>query len=188
MLLTVKAKLQPSGEQRTKLHTTMQTFNAACTDISKIAYETKTYNKYKLQHTLYHRIREQYRIPAQLAIRAISKVVESYRTERRHLHTFNPQGAVVYDERIMGFKGLDRVSLTTLEGRAVAPILVGGYAKLDQRRIRGQADLIYVKGEFYLCVAVETPKETPLKPDGVLGVDFGIVNIASTSDGVSYSG
>jgi IS605 OrfB family transposase len=188
MLLTVKAKLQPSREQRTKLHTTMQTFNAACTDISKNAYETKTYNKYKLQRTLYYRIREQYRLPAQLAIRAISKVVESYRTERRHLHTFNPHGAIVYDQRLLSFKGLDKVSLATLEGRAVAPILVGGYAKLEQRRIRGQADLLYVKGEFYICVAVEASEEPQLTPEGYLGVDLGVVNIAATSDGVAYSG
>jgi len=166
----------------------MEAFNAACNDISKNAYESKTFNQYKLHHRLYHRIREQYKLPAQLTVRAVSKVINSYKTEREHIHLFNPHGAIVYDERIMGFKGLERVSLSTLEGRVAVSMLVGGYAKLDQRRIRGQADLLYIKDEFYLCLVVEQPEELPLTPVGYLGVDLGIVNLATTSDGVRYQG
>jgi predicted transposase len=72
MLLTLKVKLQPTIEQRLKLLRTMGAFNAACDDISKYAYESKTFSKYKLQHQLYYRIREQYKLPAQLAVRSIS--------------------------------------------------------------------------------------------------------------------
>jgi predicted transposase len=42
MLLTINAKLQPTEEQRQKLLNTMKTFNAACDDISRDAYESKT--------------------------------------------------------------------------------------------------------------------------------------------------
>ncbi len=188
MLLTLKVKLQPTQEQRQKLLRTMETFNTTCNDISKIAYESKTFNKYRLQHQHYYRIREQYKLPAQLAIRAISKIIESYKVERRHYHAFTPHGAIVYDQRIMSFKGLAKVSLATLEGRETLPILTGSYARLDQRIIRGQADLLYIKGEFYLCLVVEQPEEPPLTPEGYLGVDLGIVKLATTSDGVSYSG
>src|SRR4030042_6833286 len=104
------------------------------------------------------------------------------------LHLFNSHGAIVYDERIMRLHGIDEVSLITLEGRVVVPLLVGCYAKLDQRRIRGQEDLLYVKDEFYLCLVFEQPEEPPLAPVGILGGDFGIVNIATTSDGVTYQG
>jgi IS605 OrfB family transposase len=88
----------------------------------------------------------------------------------------------------MSFKGFEKVSLSTLEGRVVVPLLAGGYAKLDQLRIQGQADLLIIKGEFYLCLVVEQPEEPPLTPEGYLGVDLGIVKLATTSDGVSYSG
>jgi IS605 OrfB family transposase len=188
MLLTLKVKLQPTQEQRQKLLRTMETFNQACDDISKNAYESKTFNKYRLQHQLYYRIREQYKLPAQLAIRAISKVIESYKVERRHYHAFDPHGAIVYDQRIMSFKGLAKVSLASLEGRETIPILIGFNAKLDQRRIRGQADLLFINDVFYLCLVVEQPEEPPLTPVGILGVDFGLVNLATTSDGVYYSG
>jgi IS605 OrfB family transposase len=186
MLLTLKIKLQPTEEQRQKLLKTMETFNRACDTISKIAYESNTYNQYRLHHRLYYRIREQHQLPAQLTVRAIGKVVDSYKNERRRLHLFKPHGAITYDERIMRLHGLDEVSLSTLESRVVVP-MQGDYAKLDQRRICGQADL-YINDKFYLCLVVEQPEEPPLSPEGILGVDFGIVNIATTSDGVSYSG
>jgi predicted transposase len=97
MLLTLKVKLNPTDEQRRNLLNTMETFNAACDTISREAYSSKTFNKIKLQHLLYYRVRERSKLPAQLAIRAISKVVESYRTERRRRHLFDPHGAIVYD-------------------------------------------------------------------------------------------
>ena len=114
----------------------METFNAACDTISREAYSSKTYNKYKLQQRLYRRIREQYMLPAQLTIRAISKVVESYRVERRRLHIFDPHGAIVYDQRIMSFKGLDKVSLVTVDGRETLPILTGSYASAREQQRR----------------------------------------------------
>jgi predicted transposase len=57
MLLTLKVKLQPTEEHRQKLLKTMETFNRACDEISKIAYESKSFNRYRLHHRLYHRIR-----------------------------------------------------------------------------------------------------------------------------------
>jgi IS605 OrfB family transposase len=188
MLLILKAKLKSTMEQRIKLLRTMESFNAACYYISKEAYESRTFNKYKLQRQLYYQARERYRLTAQLAIRAIGKVVESYKVERQHPHAFDPHGAIVYDQRIMSLYGLERVSLATIEGRVIIPLLVGTYGKLEQRRVRGQADLFYIRGEFYLCLVVEQPEEPPLTPVGYLGVDLGLVNLATTSDGVSYSG
>ena len=187
MLLTLKAKLYPTVEQKMKLVDTMEQFNNACDTISKIAFENKCYNKFKLQKICYYEIRERFGLPAQLAIRAISKVVESYKVDKKCLHLFDKHGAVVYDQRVLAFKGLDKASITTIYGRVVVPLVYGSYTKLEESRIKGQADLIYVKGELYLCIVVDVPEETPLTPEGVLGVDMGVVNIATTSDGVIYS-
>ncbi len=68
------------------------------------------------------------------------------------------------------------------------PIVVGEYAKLEQRRLRGQADLIYQSGKFYLRAVVDVPEDTPFNAIGCVGVDMGIVNIATTSDGIHFSG
>ena len=133
----------------------MKTFNAACDTISREAYTSNTFNQYRLHHRIYHRVREQYKLPAQLVIRAISKVVESYKLDRRHLHVYRAYWAVVYDQRIMRFKGLDKISVTTAWGRETIPLMVGDYARLSKRELRGQADLVYVR-EFYLCLVLSS--------------------------------
>lgn len=43
-------------------------------------------------------------------------------------------------------------------------------------------------GVFYLLVIIDLPTPPPIEPEGVLGVDLGIVEIATDSEGNSYSG
>lgn len=163
VLLTVKAKLNPTDEQRQALLTTMERFNEACNYVSSISYQDGVFGKRTLQKQHYRYIRDTYDLSAQLAVRAIAKVSESYRGKghRQELHIFKQHSAVVYDQRILSFKSLDSVSILTLEGRQLIPFSIGAYAQLEQRRIRGQADLILQKGTFYLCVVVEVEEDTP---------------------------
>jgi putative transposase len=62
----------------------------------------------------------------------------------------------------------------------------------EQRRLlalpRGQSDLIYRDGSFYLHVTVEAPEAAAALPTDLLGVDLGIANIAFDSDGNRHSG
>ncbi len=51
-----------------------------------------------------------------------------------------------------------------------------------------QADLLYKKGDFYLMLTIDMPEPEPIETTGFLGVDLGIVNLATTSDGKTYSG
>lgn len=188
MKLTVKVKLLPTPEQKTSLVKTIEVFNEACNYISQIAFEKKTFGQVGLHKLVYYAVREKFKLSAQMTVRAIGKVSESYRAEKKTLHTFKKYSALVYDQRILSFKGLDTVSILSLDGRFKIPIVFGAYAKLEQRKVRGQADLIYHKGNLFLCLVVELPDGTPIDPKGFLGVDMGIVNIASTSEGNSFSG
>jgi len=47
MISTLKVKLQPTKTQKGKLLKTMETFNAACDDISKETCELRAFNNYK---------------------------------------------------------------------------------------------------------------------------------------------
>jgi len=188
MKLTVKVKLLPTQEQKDSLVKTIEVFNEACNYISQIAFEKKTFGQVGLHHLCYREVRNKYKLSAQLTVRAIGKVSESYRAERKTLHIFKKHSALVYDQRILSFKGLDTVSILSLDGRFKIPIVFGKYAKLDQRRVRGQADLIYKKNNLFLYLCVELPDGIPIDPKGTLGVDFGIVNLATTSDGKTFSG
>jgi putative transposase len=101
---------------------------------------------------------------------------------------FRPEGAIVYDSRILSFVGLEAVSLMTLEGRIKVPMILGAHQKARIDQIRGQADLVYRNGTFYLYATLEVPEGDPIESDGFFGVDLGIVNIAVDSDGTVYSG
>ena len=188
MKLTVKVKLLPTPEQEASLVKTIEVFNEACNYISQIAFEKKTFGQVGLHKLVYYPVREKFKLSAQLTVRAIGKVSESYRIEKKTLHIFKKHSALVYDQRILSFKGLDTVSILSLDGRYKIPIVFGEYAKLEQRKVRGQADLIYHKGNLFLCLVVELPDGTPVNPKGSLGVDMGIVNIATDSDGNTFSG
>jgi len=188
MKTTLQVKLLPSAPQHTALLETMHAFNAACTYIAGIAYEQRLASKFKLQRLLYYDVRSRFGLSAQLAIRAIAKVVEAYKRDKSHRLAFRPDGAVVYDERILSFQGLGAVSVTTLHGRELVPMHMGDYQRVQFHRARGQADLILVDGVFYLLVTLDTPEAPPIVPERFLGVDLGIINLATDSDGHLYTG
>ena len=55
-------------------------------------------------------------------------------------------------------------------------------------KVRGQIDLGYIDEKFYLFLIAELPDKPENTREGFLGVDLGIVKIATTSDGKFYSG
>src|SRR2546421_4607317 len=124
---TMLLKLAPTTEQHQALLDTMHIFNEAANLVASVAFAEKNANKFELQKLVYGELRSAYKLPAQLAIRAISKASEAYKRDKNIQPTFRPEGTIVYDERVMSFKGLSSVSLTTLSGRVLVPFLVGGY-------------------------------------------------------------
>ena len=166
----------------------MHAFNAACTWIAEYAFQQRCASKFQLQKALYYDVRQRFGLSAQLAIRAIAKTVEAYKRDKSQQVAFRPDGAVVYDERIMAFHGLEAVSLTTLHGRELIPMQMGDYQRVQFHRAKGQADLVLVNGTFSLLVTLDTPEEPPMVPERFLGIDLGIINLATDSDGNSYTG
>lgn len=188
MLKTLMVKLDPSEEQYQMLLDTMHRFNEACNYIAGVAFAIGKANKIEVHKATYYDVREKFGLSAQLAVRAISKVVEAYKRDKSIKPEFRLDGAVVYDQRILTWKGLEAVSLTTLQGRQLIPTKIGDYQKVRMDRVRGQVDLILVKGVFYLCPVVEVAEESPYDPKGSLGVDLGIKYLAVDSDGEIHSG
>jgi putative transposase len=188
MKQTMLLKLAPITEQHQALLGTMHTFNEAANYVASIAFAEKTANKFELQKLVYGQLRTTYQLPAQLAIRCISKASEAYKRDKTIQPTFRPEGAIVYDPRVMAFKGIDTVSLLTLSGRVFVPFIVGGYQQARMDRIKGQADLLYRNGIFYLAVTLETPTLPPDEMSTTLGVDLGIINLATDSEGETLSG
>src|SRR3989440_8922765 len=188
MKQTMLLKLAPTEEQHQALLETMHTFNAAANYVAEIAFSEKTANKFELQKIVYGELRTTYKLAAQLAIRAISKASEAYKRDKSIQPTFKSEGAIVYGERVMSFKGLMTVSLLTLQGRVLVPFRVGGYQAARMDAIKGQADLLYRQGVFYLAVTLEVPAPTPDETTDILGIDLGILILATDSEGETFSG
>src|SRR6266566_4819317 len=188
MKQTMLLKLAPTEEQHQALLEIMHEFNAAANYVASLALAEKSANKFDLQKLVYGELRTTYKLPAQLAIRAISKASEAYKRDTSMQPTFRPEGAIVYDQRVMSFKGLTTVSLLTLSGRVLVPLRVGDYQQARMDRMKGQADLLYRGATFYLAVTLDVAEPPPDTPQDTLGVDLGIVNLATDSEGETFRG
>jgi putative transposase len=190
VLVTELLKFAPSPEQGAALLATLRACNAASNHVAGVAFEHKTANKIRLQPLVYRELREEFGLSSQMAVRAISKACEAYKRDKKIRPVFRELGAVAYDRRILSWKGRDRVSILTLEGRIVVPVVYQGrWLDRPGTTLRGAADLIWRDGKFYLAVVIDVP-EPPAgpEPESWLGVDLGIVNIAADSDGNTYCG
>ena len=182
--LVATVKLLVSPEERERLLATMRRVNEACSWLAERAFEVKSADKIGLQRAHYRELRDRFGLSAQHTVRAISKVCEAYKRDKTKLARFRELGAIPYDQHLYSFKsGLDRVSLLALDGRLVVPCAVGAYHRARLEGARGQADLVYRKGKLYLFVTVDVPDGSPIDPEGWLGVDLGIRNLAVDSDG-----
>lgn len=188
MKLIVNIKLKPLESQYNALLETLKEANKACDWISEQAFENKIFKQFNLHKLCYSTVREQFNLSAQMTVRQIAKVSDSYKTQTKKQTTFKPTGSIAYDDRIISFKKSDIVSIWTVEGRLNIPFVMGEHQrKLFQFR-KGEVDLIFRKGEFYLNAVCDVPCDAEFEPKDILGVDFGIVELVSDSDGESFSG
>jgi hypothetical protein len=147
-------------------------------------------------HRVYGETRERFGLGAQLAVCARAKAVEAIKTvkakKRGACPHFGPRGGIRYDARTYRLMSLDRLSLNTLDGRIVCRLLLGARQRamlMDPAWEAGGADLVWRDGVYYLHVAQsrEAPQEQEPE-DGTLGVDLGIVNLATDSEGERFTG
>ncbi|MER6066575.1 transposase [Streptomyces sp. NPDC001792] len=104
---------------------------------------------------------------------------------------FRPDAAHTYDDRCLSWNyDAQRVSLWTLDGRlknvqfACSP----GTLKQFAEHRKGETDLIERDGTLFLFATIDLPEPEVFEPKGFIGVDRGINNLATTSDGDNHSG
>jgi IS605 OrfB family transposase len=117
------------------------------------------------------------------------KVADAYKLDKARKRTFRPLGSIAYDERILRWQvDKERVSLWTVRGRLTLPFVCGQYQREMLRTQQGETDLAFVEGNFYLLGVCEVDEPPAREVGGVLGIDLGIVNLATDSEGRHYSG
>lgn len=189
MKLVAQVKLVPTEKQADALHRTLLAWNEAANYISDQAWMRKTFRAYDLHHATYYTVRERFGLAAQAAIRVIAVVADAYKLDTQAKRTFRKLGSMTYDNRILSWS-LDtfEVSIWTMDGRLRIPFVCGERQREMLQSLQGECDLVYRNGAYYLHQVCNMLEDDSFDPDDWLGVDFGIVQIATTSDGEAFSG
>ena len=185
MKLTLKIKLLPTDEQANLLLDTMEEANTVCNAISDVAWEKKIFNNFKLHHETYHAFKATFKLSSQILVRCVAKVADAYKLDKKVKRQFRPLGSIGYDSRIMTYKPNDIVSLWVIGGRIKIPFVCHNRNYLPYTK--GEADLVFKKGKFYLFQTVDVPEEDVKDIEEFIGCDFGLTTIIATSDGINHS-
>jgi len=134
-------------------------------------------------------VRERFGLSSQVTVRCISKVADAYKLDRRTKRVFRKTGAIAYDSRTLRWKEAEQsVSIWTMAGRQTIPFACGERQREQLKHQKGESDLALVDGVFYLLGTCDVDTPEPIELEEALGVDLGIVNIATDGDGETHSG
>ncbi len=189
MKLTAKVKLLTTPEQHAYLLQTLERANAACDYVSQQAWDTQMFGQFKLHKLLYAAVRVNFDLTAQVVVRCISKVADAYKLDKQTQRTFKPYGGIAYDDRILNWRiPTQQVSIWSIAGRLSIPFVATERQLELLRNQQGETDLVYINKAFYLFAVCNVAEAKPIDVEDVLGVDFGVANIAVDSDGNFHSG
>ncbi|MEV4672321.1 RNA-guided endonuclease InsQ/TnpB family protein [Actinomadura geliboluensis] len=211
MKLVVQVKLLPSPEQATALAATLSACNLAADFVSREAFQRRVFSRIELQKLLYREVKER-GLSAQPAIHVIRKVADAYTALRAQIEvglfggigaarrakaenrpiTFRVNAAQAFDDRCLSWQMDARtVSIWTIRGRMKDVAFTGEPSQLKTlaEYRKGESDLVRRDGKWFIVATCEVP-EAPLNTNPVdwLGVDRGIANLATTSDGGNHQG
>jgi putative transposase len=214
----VKVRVLPNEPQAASLTATLRICNEAATWLSAAMHAQRVRRKHDVQKRFYAELKQRFGLSAQPAIRVIGKVANAYAalnanidagnhgppgSERRKKVASTPIGfraeaAQPFDARCLSWQIPEKVggreatvSIRTTAGRLKGIRVLAAPHDLVLLRTRpiGESDLIYRDGKWFLHATIETSEAPLAEPvSGFLGVDMGIVNIATTSTGDKSSG
>ncbi len=209
--LVVRVKLLPTPEQALALDETLRACNESANWLAVRAFEHGRTSRAALQALAYAELKAR-GLSAQPALHVLRKVADAYTALRANLKAgslgrhrskrygkaaakpvaFRADAAQPFDDRCLSWRLDDRiVSIWTTSGRMKRLALTGQDEQLAllTAHCQGESDLMRQDGQWYLLATCEIPETTlNTAPDGFVGVDPGIVNIATTSAGARYSG
>ncbi len=198
MKATLKLRLHPCREAEGILLETLRQSTACFNAVTEHGWSTTERNGTRLHHATYAGMRAAYpSLPSQLHCAARVKATEALKSVDERLKQGRKAGCptsqlcpVRYDARSYWVKLSEGMaSLATVAGRVCVRFNLCGYYRryLDWKSC--SADLCFdaKSRRFYLHVVVDTDAPEAAC-EAVLGVDLGITEIATDSEGNQYSG
>jgi putative transposase len=210
--IVMQVKLLPDAEQASGLVATLSTVNEAVNWVASVAFEHHALKASvrDLRRLCYGELKAR-GIGAQAAQHVIKRVVDACTALRANIGAgrlggptskrrrkaeskpvmFRAEAAHTYDDRCLSWNHDQRtVSIWTVSGRVKRLRFTGSVEQLEfiREHRRGESDLVQRDGTWFLLATCEIPEPALIEPVDWLGVDRGIANLATTSDGVNYSG
>ncbi|GAA1843078.1 RNA-guided endonuclease TnpB family protein [Actinomadura bangladeshensis] len=205
-------KLLPTPEQAPALEHTLHRVNTAANEVAAVAFEEfgLRCREMPLRRLCYGDLKAA-GLGAQAAQHVIKRVVDAYTTLRGTIRngrlggpaskrrrkveskpiTFRPDAAHTFDDRNLSWQfDAGTVSIWTTAGRcknlrfACSP----DQAKMLTAHRKGESDLVHRDGKWFLLATCDVPEPEVFEPVDWVGVDRGIVNLATTSDGDNHQG
>ncbi|GAA3953790.1 hypothetical protein GCM10022384_04100 [Streptomyces marokkonensis] len=207
-----QVKLLPTPVQAAALEATLRACNEAATWASEVAFGKDVKTNFALREHTYTEIKARRNLGAQAAQHVIKKVCDAYVTLKANLKAgnlgrpgskryrgvvekpvaFRPAGAQPYDDRMLSWQIDQRgVSVWTTAGRVKDVAFTASPEQMATLALyrRGESDLLCRDGMWFLNATCDVPEAAPnTAPVDFLGIDLGIVNIATTSDGEIMAG
>ncbi|MGI5322815.1 RNA-guided endonuclease InsQ/TnpB family protein [Actinomadura nitritigenes] len=212
MKIVVRVKLIPDATQTVALERTLHTVNECANQVSAASFTAYGLNGSikNLRSMAYGQLKAE-GLGAQAAQHVIKRVVDAYTTLRATIRAENLGGqgakrrrkamsrpiifrldaAHTYDDRCLSWNcDAQTVSLWTMDGRLKNVRFACSEAALKQltEYRKGESDLAFRDGKWFLVATCEVPEAERYEPRDWIGVDRGITNLATTSDGDNHSG
>ncbi len=210
--LVVQVQLLPTPVQAAALEATLRACNEAATWASGVAFKKDVKRNFALREHTYDQIKARWGLGAQAAQHVIKKTCDAYATLKANLKAgnlgrpgskryrravqkpvvFRPQGGQPYDDRMLSWQIAERrISIWTTAGRVKEVAFTASQEQLATLALyrKGESDLVRRDGMWFLLATCDVPEQS-LNTDPVdfLGIDLGMVNIATTSDGEIMAG
>lgn len=210
MLTVVQVKLLPSPDTFKALADTLRVCNREANRISHTACTTGAKSRIALQRAAYGDLKAA-GLSAQPALHVIRKVADAYTALAANIEAgnlgspgsarratadskaigFRSTAAQPFDDRCLSWRfDAQTISIWTTVGRIKhVPFRCSPEQLVVLRTYRkGESDLVLRDGVFYLVATCDIPEQAIFEPSGWVGVDLGIVNIATASDGYRAAG
>jgi putative transposase len=191
-VITVRCKLEVSNKDFASLYALSVAFAGTCNFIENSVPKNVT-NAVKMQKLIYHEVRKHSPLKSQHILKAIKRVAGNRKVGGSPEYN---AGSVSFDARNFALsKDMHLVSLTTLDKRVTAKIILGKYQLNYLKKVKigwcnfPTAATLTLKGNtWYLHLSIEHKCCESRKPQNYQGIDLGRRDIASLSTGESFSG
>ncbi|MFF3441673.1 RNA-guided endonuclease InsQ/TnpB family protein [Streptosporangium sp. NPDC002721] len=201
MKFVVQVRLFPTPVQEAALADTLRLCNDAAALVSGVAWQMKVFRNYDLRAHSYGELKGM-GLSAQPAQHVIKKVADAYTTVRAQVRgklrpplakpiAFRPDAAQPFDDRCLSWQiEVRTVSIWTTGGRMKGLRFACSDTQARALAVhrKGESDLIHRDGLWLLIATCDVPDADIIESDAFLGVDLGIANIATTSDGERHCG